>query len=74
MKVVWVTAREQTLEDYDRVKMSNRCDCPCHDGRGIMHCFPCCDPCPYCREDRILDLRGHLECCTNYLFHHNQGD
>jgi hypothetical protein len=73
MKIKWDANTEQTLEDYDKIKMSNTCDCSCHGDEGnVMHCVPCCTRCQYCRKDKILDLQEHLEHCTNFLFHHNQ--
>ncbi len=53
----------------------NYCRCRCHEeGSQMMHAFACCAICLHCREDRILDLRDHLACCTQYLFHYDQGE
>ena len=39
------------------VKDIDICDCDCHSNRGVMHCIPCCYPCPDCGE-RIEN--GHM--------------
>jgi hypothetical protein len=35
-----------------KVTVPYECDCSCHDvGSGIMHCVPCCFPCPHCNKN-----------------------
>jgi hypothetical protein len=41
------------------------CTCGCHAaGSGIIHCFPCCAPCPHCNQDiRIARYQKHVAAC-----------
>ncbi len=40
------------------------CTCPCHDSdHKVMHCFPCCTPCPFCYRNIKMDLKQHQEGC-----------
>jgi hypothetical protein len=41
------------------------CRCDCHEpGRHTVHCFPCCQPCPFCYRNIKMDLDQHKEQCA----------
>lgn len=38
----------------DVIFVSEQCQCPCHTSEAkIIHCFPCCEPCPICHKHII---------------------
>ena len=40
------------------------CDCDCHRHEGVMHCMPCCYPCPHCGRGIKTGLhKMHIESC-----------
>lgn len=42
------------------------CECVCHSDPSVMHCFPCCDKCPFC-EQRIRSYKiptHHARCAA----------
>lgn len=40
------------------------CDCSCHEGEAIMHCFPCCEECEHCETNITYGLlEKHIKNC-----------
>lgn len=60
------TAREAMDQMERKMARGDECDCECHEpGKVIMHCAPCCTPCPDCGKNirgNMIDIHKKYRC------------